>query len=208
MPRAERHGFTLLELLVTITILAVLTGVALNAFSKVSRSGQRAKDQELVSEVATSLIYLIQEKKVWPTAILKGVAEGEGVINAEVAAAFAKEGLMNIISDSDADGVLRTIGRDRLGLVDSYGAAVLKRNKRAGEDAIVPSGGLIRDHLIRYAIDDDDDGITEATVGGRKVRVRAAAIAWGCGPDGKVEDPNLAGRTDDVFSWRLTQEVR
>ncbi len=207
MPHAKRKGFTLLELLTTITVLGVLMAVVLNAFSKVSRSGQRAKDQELVSEVATSLIFLIQDKKVWPSAIVQGYESGGGIINADIAVGFAKEGLMNMVTVVDSQDVMHVVGRDRLGLLDAHGAAVIKRNKRAKLEDTVPSGGTLQDHLIRYAIDVDDDGITEAEVGGRKVRVRAAAIAWGCGPDGKVEDTKLVGRSDDVFSWRLTQEV-
>ncbi len=202
----RKRGFTLLELLTTITILGVLMALVLNAFSRLSRSGQKAKLQELVAETATSLSYLIQEKKIWPNELIEA-SNGEGLLDQDACAALVNNGLMDLVSVTTKDGQVKTIGRDRMGLVDPFAADVLKRNRRATLDTPVPQGGTIKDHILHFAIDTDDSGTCTATVGGRKVKVRAAAIVWSAGADGKVEDTHMSGRSDDVFSWRVTQEI-
>ena len=65
----------------------------------------------------------------------------------------------------------------------------------------VPSGGTIQDHRLRFAIDDDLDGIVKASPEGYdSVRVRANAIVWCAGRDGKF------GTKDDLRSWAKGQE--
>jgi hypothetical protein len=75
----------------------------------------------------------------------------------------------------------------------------------------VLSGGTIRDHVVYFAIDTDLDGITEAKVCGEQVKVRANAIAWSAGADGKLgssyrkrDKQNI----DNVYSWSRDKEVK
>jgi hypothetical protein len=53
----------------------------------------------------------------------------------------------------------------------------------------------------------DDDGIVEATVCDKKIRLRATAIAWCYGPDGVPQPFNQMGRSDDIFSFSAGQVV-
>jgi hypothetical protein len=99
----------------------------------------------------------------------------------------------------------RLIGKDRCGVVDAEAETILKRSSGASEGTRVPSGGTVKDHILYYAIDMDGDGFTEANVeGGGMLKIRASAVVWGAGPDGKVEYNSL-GRNDDVYSWRPAQ---
>ena len=72
----------------------------------------------------------------------------------------------------------------------------------------VPSGGKVQDHIIYYAVDDDGDGFTDATVGGENVKVRASAIAWCAGADGVIAPYASRSRSDDVYSWDKGKEKK
>ena len=78
------------------------------------------------------------------------------------------------------------------------------------EFTLTDTGGTVKDHILGYAIDVDGDGITEASVNGETVKVRAPACVWCAGADG-VLGPYKGKRTkaadDDVYSWARGQEV-
>ena len=70
----------------------------------------------------------------------------------------------------------------------------------------MPSGGTVDDHILRFAIDYDGDGIIEgANVGGETIDIRATAAVWCCGKDGKIEAYSQGLRRDDVYSWTKGQ---
>ena len=65
----------------------------------------------------------------------------------------------------------------------------------------VPGGGTIRDHVLRFSVDDDEDGLVKVSYeGGKSVTVRASAAVWCGGRDGKF------GTRDDIKSWAKGQE--
>ena len=65
----------------------------------------------------------------------------------------------------------------------------------------VPAGGTIEDHILRFAVDDDLDGIVQISgADGLSASVRASAAVWCCGRDGKF------GTKDDLKSWSKGQE--
>ena len=205
-------GFTMIEMLVVLGIIGVLMGALLAGFGHVTRAAQKARAQELVSNVMTSLNILLQSKGVWPSDYnnaLKtyGGQDGpnKGCVE-NVARIFASNGLLGV---NIQGGTLR--GVDKFGIVSPWAANVLKRSQNQNINARVPSGGTIRDHIIYYAIDTDMDGIVEAKVCGESVRVRANAIAWCAGADGKLGTSyhkRTKENADNVYSWRRNQEVR
>ena len=82
---------------------------------------------------------------------------------------------------------------------------VLKRSASATEGTKVSSGGTVQDHILYFAIDEDGDGFTEAQVeGGGNLRIRATAVVWAAGPDGKVDYGTMT-KNDDVYSWTPAQ---
>ena len=205
MIKNRQNGFTLIEMLVVIGIIAILSGVLLMGYGRVTRTAQKAKAQETVSNVATALGILLQQKGSWPTGLKNyhGVdGDGKGCVK-EVAKIFANNGkLLGVTLDSSGN----PLGIDRCGIVDPWAVAVLKRNQNNGNDTAVPSGGTVKSHIIYFAIDEDYDGVTEATVRGENVKVRANAIAWCAGMDGQMGTAKT--NADNIYSWQRKQEVK
>lgn len=217
--KKNRTGFTLIEMLVVLGIIAILAGALLAGFGKITKTAQRAKAQEAVSNVASALNIMLQKKGVWPADLkntLKSYqgadGDGKGCV-ADVAKVFAKYGLLGVTykgSTSDLAN-LQLQGTDRCGIVDPWAIAVLKRDLAANVGTKVPSGGTVKSHIIYYAIDTDLDGITEAKVCGETVKVRANAIAWCAGRDGELGDSysrRNKKNADNVYSWQRGQEVK
>jgi prepilin-type N-terminal cleavage/methylation domain-containing protein len=209
--KMKKAGFTLMEMLVVIGIIATLMGVAVAGFGGMTKRAQRTKTQELVSNAATALTMIFQEKKSWPKPIVEGMSQKR--LTRDVCAAFVRhgKGLLGISykNETGEDGVTRRVvdsqSVDRFGLIDPYAAAVVRRDANASLSTRVSSGGTINDHILHYSVDLDGDGITEVVSGGRSMKVRATACVWSFGADG-AESPSRS-RGDDVYSWRPDQEV-
>lgn len=214
--KQDRRGFTLVEMLVVIGIIAVLSGALLVGFGQVTKSAQRTRALETVNNVSTALNMLLQKKGVWPSDYQNALkkcggqdGQGKGCIE-DVAKVFAMYGLLGVTHTGSGKNITLK-GSDRCGIVDPWAVAVLKRNLGNNHSTAVPSGGTVRDHVIYFAIDTDLDGVTEAKVCGEPVKVRANAIAWSAGADGKLGDSyskRSKSNSDNIYSWRKDQEVR
>lgn len=214
--KQNRKGFTLIEMLVVMGIIAILSGALLAGFNHITKNAQRTRAAETVSNVATALNMLLQKKGVWPADYKNALkayggqdGQGKGCVE-DVAKVFAKYGLLGI-SFTGSDKNITLKGSDRCGIVDPWAVAVLKRNPSNTQSTKVPSGGMVRDHVIYFAIDTDLDGITEAKVCGETIKVRANAIAWAAGADGVLGDSyskRTKSNSDNIYSWRRDQEVR
>ena len=213
----SKLGFTLVEMLVVIGIIAILSGAMLMGYSRIVKSARKAKTQELVSNAATALTQIFTTNDgVWPEDLLDRLKEANGILDEETSRVFVRFNLMGLsynekkagtVGSSSFDASLvRLTGKDRCGIVDGEAEAILKKGSTASSGTAVPTGGTVQDHILHFAIDEDGDGITEAKVtgGGSKLKVRATAVVWAAGADGKV-DYSTYGRNDDVYSWRPGQ---
>lgn len=200
---SKRKGFTLVEMLVVISIIGILMSALLVGYKHVVANAQRARAIETCSNVVTALTHMLQTKGIWPSGLetyANRDGNGAGCVTA-VASVFSSWGLLGINLN----------GSDRHGLVDPWARDVMRRKTNVSVTTLVPSGGTVRDHIIYFGIDTDLDGIVEAKVCGEMVKVRANAIAWCAGADGKLGN-SYRSRTkenaDNIYSWRRDQEVK
>ena len=202
VPRS-RPAFTLVEMLVVVGILAVLVSVSLASFTSMTKKAQKAKGQELVHNVATALEKIYQEEGSWPKRILAG-SNNENGIDANVAYAIAKH---NGLSLSYDDSKQKTTALDQCGVVSPWAQDVIRRKKGQGvsDSTEVPSGGTIKTHRLRYAVDTDGRGFVTANVEGESVKVRGSVAVWCAGYDGVFEKYKTGLRKDDIYSWGREQ---
>ena len=209
MSRNSHAGFSLIEMLVVLGILAILAGASLGGYSFMTRRAEQARGRELVANAATALNVLFQKQGRWPKALLAEGSGGDGRLTALAGMCFVQNKLMDLSSDD-----VQLTGLDRCGIVTPWATAVLKRLPRGdtGLSAKVPSGGTVEDHQLHFALDLDGDGIVEANLGSRTVKVRANAVVWCWGMNGKEDDYEASmtgrGKADDIYSWSRKQEDR
>lgn len=206
-----RRGFTLVEMLVVIGVLALLMGIATGGYALVLKSAQRTRCTELVSNVKTALESVLQDEDGWPPQILRAGSGAGGLMDALVGASLARRNALSLTYHAtmrDGQKAYVLTGVDQLGIVDPWAQAVIKNrlgNGTVSRSTPVPEGGTIEDHTLRFVIDDDYDGICNVPVsvsGGASAKVRASACVWAYGRDGKL------GTKDDVYSWTPGQEVQ
>lgn len=175
------QGFTLVEMLVVIGIIAILTAASIASFSRMTKSAENAKARELVMNTATALSSLYQNEGAWPKRILTANA-GDNLLDAQAALPLA-----SYMSLKTKNGELS--GLDRFGIVDIWGAAVLKRRGNSASE------GDVKSYILNFAVDDDDDGVVEVSKLSN-LKVRATAIVWGYDKQGKI-----------ISSWSKGQEI-
>ncbi len=192
-------GFTLVEMLVVIGIILIIVGASAAGLTKMVRSAERARCRELVANTAVALVQLYQNEGAWPRALIKNNNKDGGL---DERAALPLAGIMTLTSNGS-----KLVGYNRFGIVSPWAMAVIRRKgESASLSTKVPSGGTIKDHVLRYALDLDGDGIIEdVDVGGETVNVRANAVVWCCGKDGKIEAYRTGLKKDDCHSWTVGQ---
>ena len=203
----ERKGFTLIEMLVVIGIIAILIGASLAGYSSMTRTADRARCQELVSNAATALTALFQNEGSWPKRLAKNGAT-DGKLDEDAAYALVSNGrsYFSLTKDGSKLG-----GHDRFGIVTPWAQSVIKSLGTSASKSSKVGSMTVDDHILHYALDLDGDGrILGASVGGKSIDVRATAIVWCCGKDGRMEAYSKGLRSDDVYSWTKgqTQNVR
>ena len=201
----KRKGFTLIEMLVVLGIIAVLIGASIGGYSSMTKSAERARCQELVSNTATALTALFQNEGSWPKRLAEQGAT-DGKLDENVAYALVANGRSYFSLTKSSDG--RSLGgHDRFGIVTPWALSEIKhRGSSASLSTKVRGGGTIQDHILRYAIDLDGDGVIPGVpVGGETVNIRATAVVWCCGKDGKIEAYSAGQKADDIHSWTVGQ---
>ena len=199
----KRRGFTLVEMLVVVGIIVALMGATLAAVSTFLKSAEKARCRELVSNTATALAVLFQREGSWPRLLRQGHG-GNNLLDEKAALPLAKGGYMTLAQDSSGT---KLSGYDRFGIVTPWALAEIKRRgASASLSTKISGGGTIQDHILRYAIDLDGDGVIPGVqVGGETVDIRATAVVWCCGKDGKIEAYSAGLKADDIYSWTVGQ---
>ena len=230
--KSTRTGFTLIEMMVVIGIIAILAAALMGGYSHVVKSAQRSKAVEAVSNARAALEQLyIKKDNTWPPAILDAQAHEGGyrVMDENVAKVLFQNGLLNVdckkTSSSEGLGAYTLRGVDRCGIADPWAQDSLRSADKNLNGASllsrpVSSGGTVQDHLLYFAVDQNDDGFVDISEGAPVSRVRSKVIVWSAGADGGLGDcssdkrgkKSVNGRTitngDNIYSWQRAQEER
>jgi len=206
-----KKGFTLVEMLIVIGIIAILLAASLASFSKMSKTADKTRAQEAVDNARTALTALYQAKGMWPKRIRDG-ASSERRLNERVAYVLSNQGYLTLATGNDKT----LVGKDQFGLLTPWAEKLVKHlGTRASLSTKVTGTSTVEDHILYYAIDYDGDGIIEnVDVGGEAIDIRATAAVWSIGKSGGNGGkpwPYSEGRKkDDVYSWTIgqTREVR
>ncbi len=193
---------TLLEMLVVMGIIAALIAASVGSYSAMTRFADKARGRDLVQQVASALSTMYEKSGgEWPPAIAR-VGEKGGQLDERAAYAFVSNDEGTHYLTLQASGG-KLIGYDRFGVLDPWGLAVMKKaGANVKREAVTKGAGSDFDHLLWFAVDEDGDGIISGVrVGGQAIDVRATAIVWGGGRDGKIERYSVGRRKDDLYSW-------
>lgn len=192
-----KKGFTLIEILVVVAILGVLMGGFIFKLTDAPDKAKKAVCEDYVKQVATAIGAI----DPWTKRLYSGSNSEEGLTETT---AYA---LHKILGCKTKDNKLS--GYDRFGLVTPWATETIKKlgSSCSLSSAITASksSGTIRDHILRYALDDDEDGIVIANVGGETIRIRALVAVWCSGADGIIEPYSKGLNGDDVYSWSTSQ---
>jgi prepilin-type N-terminal cleavage/methylation domain-containing protein len=208
MKKQFERGFTMVEMLVVIAIITILMSALVGGFFGVQTLAWQSRSQELVSNVSTALNLYIQRERSWPDEILNS----NGNVNNEVCKVLQAAKLLDVTTVKfDADGVaqINQNSPERFGLFSPWGQRIIRKSPTMSATlGTLPSDPQLIKHMLQFRVDINLDGKIDVndgklgTIPGDGATIRASAIVWSCGPQGKAEGNWGAKRPqDNRQSW-------
>jgi prepilin-type N-terminal cleavage/methylation domain-containing protein len=186
---SSRSAFTLLELLIVITIIAILSGLILMMVGKVQVAAKQAKAKSEVKQLEKAFVAYHDEYGEWP----KGIMGYDNVADPE--------------TDWGVTGI--EVGPDVASMLG--GNAVTVEGIIYNDQGIAFYEGLANDpwrNPYKYMMDFNDDGDVQSQVTDNDNTIYApgqSVIVWSRGVDGSDRESD-GGYVDDVISWKNSRE--
>lgn len=187
----KQSGYTLVEMLVVIGIIALLAVAFMSSFSYVQRMAWKSQTQTLVSNAANALNFYLQKERGW------GDLENKTEFDEEVCLILRNAAVLDSTIKAAGD-VKANASIDRYGLLDAWG----QRKLRGNPDLAV---NIAKQHRLQFRLDLNLDGKVDSSEDSPNgLEIRASALVWSRGPDGK-DDTSSSGRypKDDVLSFQV-----
>jgi prepilin-type N-terminal cleavage/methylation domain-containing protein len=192
--RSGRAGFTLVELLVVISIIGMLAGLMSVAIPKAMEAGKKAKVKGELTAIVAAVKAYKQEYGQWPVARSKmdSAADEYSSWYGPPTAEQESKDLMKILS---GDMTVQKEGQT----MNPKGARFLEGAKTDGtfQD---PWG---KQYCVKMDTN-ESGGVEYYGTSGKQENIRVSVIAVSLGKNGTQEDPDkkVTKTCDDVFSWR------
>ncbi len=76
MHASRQRGFTLIELMITVAVIAILAAVALPSYQEYIKKGRRADAQSFMLEVAAKQQHFLVDRRAYSTSLTADPADG------------------------------------------------------------------------------------------------------------------------------------
>ena len=190
---SKRGGFSLIELMVVIAIIAILSGLIFVGVGRAKESARRTKAKVQIKQLEKAFMAYHDEYGEWPKGLigydnasddqmeyLTGIQLGENAARLLRGEDIEDLNPREIVFYDIPDGAIRRDKHGTIGLVDPWG------------------------HCFKYMMDFNDDGVAQilfSNSGGddNLARVSGLGVAvWSQGPDG-----NDSLQEDNITNWKL-----
>jgi len=173
-------AFTLVEMLVVVSIIGLLAGLSIPAVGGALASAQKAKVSAMAHQIRTAIIQFNTEYGFFPT---NGIPGGVGTTGPTLA-------LVLTGSDSAAADNPRRVSFLEVPNDFSFGGAGNLSNR----GIVTPAGFYkVGQSNFNVAVDHDYDGLVSVTNGTVRTNIRATVAVW-------FVDPKAANKT--VGTWK------
>ena len=196
--RSGQAGFTLVELLVVISIIGMLAGLMSVAIPKAMEAGSKAKAKGELTAVIAALKAYKQEYGQWPT-VSGDRSKDEWFGPGNYGNLEDGKTLMNILSGANI--IINGVGQNPKTVTFFEGAKVSSgRRDTSGGELLDPWGTQ-----YGFKVDTDESGSVEYCnpQGPSVPNIQMTAIGVSFGKNKSQEEIEMKDKTwDDIFSWR------